>query len=97
MDHLILTTVPELQGIIESSVRKVLLENNTMPEKPKSELEYITRKETAQILGISLPTLNEWSKKGILPSYRIASRVRYKKDEILGSLHKVQSTKYGRK
>lgn len=97
MDNIILTTIPELQGLIETAVRKVLQERNFAFEIPKIEIEYITRKETARILGISLPTLNEWSKKGIIPSYRISSRVRYKKDEILNSLNKVQSTKYGRK
>ena len=66
-------------------------------QKPQSETEYITRKETALILGISLPTLNDWSKNGIIPSNRIATRVRYKKSDIEASLDKVQSLKYSRK
>ena len=63
---------------------------------PEPATEYITRKKTAEILGVSLPTLNDWSKKGILQSYRIASRVRYKKEEVLGSLNKVRTIKNGR-
>ena len=96
MDNIILTTIPELQGLIEATVRKVFSENPAFSQKPHQETEYITRKETAKILGVSLPTLNEWTKKGIIQGYRISSRVRYKKDEILSSLNKVQAVKYGR-
>ena len=35
-------------------------------------------------------------KKGIIPSYRIASRVRYKREEVLNSVTKVHSLKYRR-
>lgn len=60
------------------------------------ENEFKTRQETAKQLGISLPTLNEYTKSGIIPAYRIGSRVRYKSNEIETSLLKVQSVKYRR-
>ena len=76
---------------VKTEVEKINL--HILPE-PKPETEYITRQETTQILGISLPTLNEWSKRGILTAYRIASRVRYKKAEVIASLERVKSVKY---
>lgn len=45
-----------------------------------------TRQETAKYLRISLPTLNEWSKTGVLKSYRLGNRVYYKQSEIERSL-----------
>ncbi len=48
----------------------------------KSE-KLITRAETAQMLGVTLPTIYDWTKKGIITAYRIGNRVRYKHDEIL--------------
>ena len=54
---------------------------------------YKTRKETAEILNISLPTLNEYTKKRILNGYRIGARVLYKQSEIESALTKI---KYGR-
>jgi len=48
------------------------------PEKPK----YISRKEAAKQLGISLVTLHKWTRNGILPSHRIASRIMYKPEEV---------------
>lgn len=43
---------------------------------------YFTRKEVALLLKISLPTLNELTKKGKLVSYRIGTRVLYKIEEV---------------
>ena len=51
-------------------------------------------KETAQKLGISLPTLHDWTKRGIIPAYRINTRVRYLKEDIEASFNKIQSIKY---
>lgn len=87
-------TLDEFKTVIQDAVKNEIEKLNL--NKPEIPTEYITRKETAGILGISLPTLNEWSKQGIIPSYRIASRVRYKKEEVMNSLTKVQSLKYKR-
>jgi excisionase family DNA binding protein len=54
----------------------------------------LTRKETAEKLKISLPTLNDWSKRGLLKSYTIGGRVLYKANEIEQSLHQVKTVKY---
>jgi excisionase family DNA binding protein len=61
-------------------------------EKSKSEA-YKTRKETAEMLNISLPTLNEYTKKGILKGYKVGVRVLYKLSEIESALSQM---KYGR-
>ncbi|RYE56582.1 MAG: DNA-binding protein [Sphingobacteriales bacterium] len=53
--------------------------------------EYLTRKEAATLLGVSLPTLNEWTKNGTVQGYRIASRVRYKRSELETSLSKIKT------
>ena len=97
MKDLILSPISlgDLKTAISEAVKDEF-EKYTSSQNPKSETEYITRKQAAGILGISLPTLNEWSKQGIIPSYRISSRVRYKKAEVESSLHKVQSVKYNR-
>lgn len=58
------------------------------------EEEYKTRKETAKMLSISLPTLNQYTRKNILIGYRVGSRVLYKQSEIDLALSKM---KFGRK
>lgn len=53
---------------------------------------YLSRKEAAELLCVSLPTLNDWSKSGIVPSYKLGSRVRYRLTDIQAALRK-QHTK----
>ena len=64
--------------------------------KPDSPEKYLTRKETAKLLQVSLVTLNEWSKMGIIQSYRIGGRIRYKLSEIDEALKEVKNLKYRR-
>jgi predicted site-specific integrase-resolvase len=48
----------------------------------------LNRQETADLLGVSLVTLWDWSRKDIIPAYRISNKVRYKKNEVLEALQK---------
>jgi excisionase family DNA binding protein len=49
----------------------------------------LTRVEAAKMLSISLPTLWKFTKDDVIPAYRIGTRVRYKKTDILESLKKM--------
>jgi hypothetical protein len=44
--------------------------------------EFLTRKEAARRLNISLPTLHSYSKAGITPRHYLGNRVLYKASEI---------------
>jgi excisionase family DNA binding protein len=79
--------------IVQNEVQKIISGLTPTPE-PAPEL--ITRKETAQILGISLPTLNEWTKNGTLPAQRIGTRVRYQRANVYASLKDIETLKYRR-
>jgi excisionase family DNA binding protein len=59
----------------------------------KQDDDYLTRKEAATQLNITLPTLGQYTKKGLLTSYKIGARVLYKKSEIESAPLKVN---YGR-
>ena len=49
----------------------------------------LTRQETAKLLSVSLVTIWDWTKKDILPAYRIGNKVRYNKSEILLALQQM--------
>lgn len=83
-------TKEDLKSFISEAVKAEVQKLNTS-QKVSEDLDLISRKEAAKILGISLPTLNQWSKEGIILSYRIKSRVRYKKHEIEKALTKVKT------
>ena len=80
------------KSIVKNEVEQLQKSLPTIEPAP----EYITRKETAQILGISLVTLNEWTKTGVIPASRIGTRVRYKRADIYSSLKEVETLKYRR-
>lgn len=49
--------------------------------KPEGK-EVMTRDETAEYFGVSLGTLNNWSKSGVLVPITFGGRVYYTRDEI---------------
>jgi len=54
--------------------------------QPITPPEYLTRKEVSEILKVSLVTLSDWNKKGILKPYRLGNLIRYKSKEIENAL-----------
>ena len=97
-DQILLHSTPlsELREIISEAVAEQFQKNATVAT-PSPAPEYLTRQETAKILQISLPTLSEWTKAGIIKGYHINSRVRYKRYEIEDSLQEITSIKYSRR
>jgi excisionase family DNA binding protein len=85
-DQITLIPIPlrELVGEITRAVCTELNANAAAPA-PQAE-ELISRKEAAQMLGITLPTLRLYTKRGLLKGYRIGARVRYKRSEVLASV-----------
>lgn len=51
-------------------------------QKPTEKEVYLTRQQTADFLQISLPTLHQYTKDGLISSFRIGSKIRYKKSDI---------------
>lgn len=49
----------------------------------------LTRQQTAELLSVSLVTLWDWTKKDIVPAFRIGNKVRYKKQQILEALQQM--------
>ncbi len=78
-------TPDQLKESILSDVRAELQEI-VLNFQPKKQPEYLTRKEVAKILKVSLVTLSDWNKKGVLKPYRLGNLIRYKTTEIEESL-----------
>lgn len=76
----------ELSQAIKSELSSLLT-----PPPQISETHLLTRKEASKLLGISLPTLLQWTKTGKVTGYRISSRVRYKRHELESSLSKIKT------
>lgn len=96
MDQLILSPVPlaDLVGEITKAVRTEL-DARTPTAVPPAEV-LLTRKEAAQLLGITLPTLRQYTRRGHVTGYRIGTRVRYRRNEVLNDLRRIRTAKQAR-
>ena len=86
-------SVEELQNIISEAVKT---EIGKLPKVNHSDQfhEFISRKEAAKFLKISLPTLTDYIMRSIIPAYRIGNNVRLRKDEVVNSLVKIDTIKH---
>lgn len=82
----------ELRCIIEESVAKAL---QKIPQEPVDDT-LLTRKEVARLLKVSLVTLNQWRREGIIFQQKIKSRVYFKKSEVMAVLNNSMG-KYGKR
>lgn len=82
----------EFRESILTDVRAELkaLTQNFQPITPP---EYLTRQEVSKILKVSLVTLSDWNKKGILKPYRLGNLIRYKRAEIDQALININKSK----
>ena len=64
--------------------------------KEKEGEELITKKEAAQFLKCSLPTVSALVRDGIIPCHRFGANIRFLKSEILASLSTVRNKKHGK-
>lgn len=71
-----------IEELVEKTAEKVAERLKDMLPEVEKKQEYLTRKQVADILQLSLPTLSEYSKNGLIPSYRLGRSIRYKKTEI---------------
>src|SRR5688572_4998722 len=86
-------TLNELESVIRNCVKTEL--QNFAPEAPQPEEELMTTGEATKILRVSKVTLSKWRKEGRIKFYRIGTRVRFKKSELMAALQTVR--KFGRK
>lgn len=61
---------------------------------PKND-EYLTRKQCAERLHITLPTLHAYINKGVLIAYKIGRRTLFKSEEVDAALNKKYIIKRG--
>lgn len=86
-------TAEELEALISKTITEEIL---PFIQNSNKEVELLTRRETSKLLRVSLPTLHDWTKRGIIKGYRIEGKVYYKRSEIEESLTEIQAQKYKR-
>jgi len=84
----ILISLPlnQLETLIDNAVGKAIKDYSTKLQKVETNPEYYTRRQVAEKLHLSLGTLDQYVKCGLITSYKIGNRVLFKSDEINESL-----------
>jgi ubiquinone biosynthesis protein COQ9 len=81
-------TPEELKNAIIEGV-KLQLEDIKNHLQPKEPTKYLTRNEVSEMLSCNLSSVHNYTKRKILQSYQIGSRVYYKRDEVENSFVKL--------
>lgn len=88
MKNIIVVSTKELQELIKESIRDNSVActclhcgDNTLKAKEKKR-KFYTRKDVADILNISLPTLHKYMKAGTIKSHKIGNRVLFTEEDI---------------
>jgi excisionase family DNA binding protein len=86
--------VTDLEKAVFNSFKKILQD---YPLFQKTEnLELLSRKDASKLLCVSLPTLHQWTKDGVITAYRIGNRVLYKLEDINNALTQIKTLKFNK-
>jgi excisionase family DNA binding protein len=96
---IVVVPLSELNVILAETIKKIF--SNCILERPQittlqKETDYVTRKEAAKILSVSLVTLSKYTKQGKLTEYRLGHTLRYKRHEIESALENTCNAKHKR-
>jgi excisionase family DNA binding protein len=76
MNNISLLDTNDLKEVLETLIRQAVRDEAKSVTQTSNESPLLTREEAANILDISLPTLNQWEKDGSIPKpKRIGKRV----------------------
>ena len=82
--------VDELKALIQDAVIKVLDERLSAFPPEKKEDQLLKLDEVAKLFGVSKVTIHSWKRNGLLPFYRINSKIYFKRDEVFNSLKEIK-------
>lgn len=86
-----ITTIAEKLDALTNALTSKEAKAETSADKPE---KFLTRGEVAVLLKITLPTLHDWTKKGLLKAYRIGNRIRYKEAEVMATISNNPTNKF---
>ena len=88
--QLIQVTTDELTSLIKEAVKEQFKDLSSQIDgiDLKPQKEFVTRKETQTMFGISSGTINDWQNNGTLKLYKMGNRSYFKYSEMLETLYK---------
>ena len=85
--------IATLKNAVSAEVMQQLKLSNAIPAPVSEQEELLTREDTAGYFHISLPTLNNYTKSGLVKGYRLGNRVFYKRSELDAALSAIRTSR----
>ncbi|MDM1521731.1 helix-turn-helix domain-containing protein [Empedobacter sp. 225-1] len=73
----------DLEAIVEIVIKRLRKMDISETTKDIPEDDRLTQKEAARLLNISVVTLIDWKKKGLVPFYQVQRSIFYSKKELM--------------
>lgn len=83
-------TVQSLEPIFKSWIKEVLTSSEPVND---SEPEFFTRQDVCRILHLSLPTVDRYTRIGILEGKKVGNRILYSKESLEKALNIISESK----
>lgn len=81
---------------LSEALRSIIREELSLLNAKETAQRFLSRNEVANLLKISLPTLNQYTRTGIIKGSRIGSRVLYDEAQVRESVKDIPTLKYRR-
>jgi len=81
---------------LSEALRSIIREELAFLNAKETTQRFLSRNEVATLLKISLPTLNQYTRTGIIKGSRIGSRVLYDEAQVRESVKDIPTLKYRR-
>lgn len=78
----------DLEAIVEIVIERLRKIDISETTKDIPDDDRLTQKEAARLLNISVVTLIDWKKKGLVPFYQVQRSIFYSKKELIEIAHK---------
>ncbi len=94
--ELVVIELSELKRIISEEIKTAVGESiNTYINKHHFEESeaIIKRSDVAEMFGVSLVTIHDWMKRGVLPYHKMNGRSYFKKSEVINAMKDVKIRK----
>lgn len=90
-----IATKADIEAVLQEVKALAATVNKIASIKPGDD-DLMTRKEVAEMLRISLPTLSEMTQDGRIPGRRTGRKIVYRRRDVLKSLEVIKSNQYKR-
>jgi len=86
MEKVLLIEETQIKEFLEKKIDAAIFKALERFKNVLTKDDLLTRKQAAEMLNVSLATLDDWTSSGILKSYKIGRSIRYKQYELLAAL-----------